>query len=359
MKLIDNKGVFYSSIREFCKIHGFCKSTVAGAIKRSNKFEKNGKSVWIYNGTVAPPNKAEKDSEYENYKTTRTVDFSFYKIEERDIISGDRYAIALFSDVHLEEKVELDSVLGLNEYNLTIAEERVKNYFRNLVICLKRDKVKLLYFGCLGDIISGFIHEELAQTNSLTPPEAILKAQSLIVSGLKYIITECPNIKIVFIGICGNHSRVTKKIQHNNGFKMSYEWILYNNIKDIASTLNLSIDFMIPRSEIAIIETPDKRRFVMAHGYQIKSSGTGTVCGIYPALQRLALKWEKTFKQDKIYIGHFHSCISIPNAVVNGSIIGVTPFGLSNGFFNEEPAQIYEVYDSEVGLLLTRKIYCN
>ena len=70
------------------------------------------------------------------------------------------------------------------------------------------------------------------------------------------------------------------------------------------------------------------------------------------------MKWDKIFGQDKIFIGHFHSCTSIPNAVVNGSIIGYNAYALSNGMPYEEPAQMYEVHDTKMGEILTRKIYC-
>ena len=300
--------------------------------------------------------------EYENFKALQNAtelpfekyDFKFHSHED-----GVRYAVALFSDAHIEETVEPASVLGKNEYNVSIAETRIKNYFNNLAICINKDHVEELIFASLGDTISGYIHDELAQTNGLTPSEATIKAQSLIYGGLKFL---CDNTKlnsIKFIGIVGNHSRTTKKIQHSNGYKLSFEWIMYQNIKNMCEITGLPIEFNIPESEMAVVDMPDGKRFVFVHGYQIKSGGNGTVCGIYPALNRLAMKWDRTFNQDKIYLGHFHSCVSIPNAVVNGSIIGFNSFALSNGFAYEEPAQMYEVYDTERGLLLTRKIYCD
>ena len=300
--------------------------------------------------------------EYENFKALQNAtelpfekyDFKFHSHED-----GVRYAVALFSDAHIEETVEPASVLGKNEYNVSIAETRIKNYFNNLAICINKDHVEELIFASLGDSISGYIHDELAQTNGLTPSEATIKAQSLIYGGLKFL---CDNTKlnsIKFIGIVGNHSRTTKKIQHSNGYKLSFEWIMYQNIKNMCEITGLPIEFNIPESEMAVVDMPDGKRFVFVHGYQIKSGGNGTVCGIYPALNRLAMKWDRTFNQDKIYLGHFHSCVSIPNAVVNGSIIGFNSFALSNGFAYEEPAQMYEVYDTERGLLLTRKIYCD
>lgn len=298
--------------------------------------------------------------EFKKYKEANTTNFEYYKIDSHSNLRNEnRYAIALLSDIHLEETVIPSSVLGLNEYNVSIAEKRVLKYFENLTKCLIKDKVETLILSMLGDNISGFIHDELPQCNGLTPPDAILKCQSLLVSGLKHIIDNCLGLKIKCIMINGNHGRVTKKIQHSNGFKMSYEWIMYNNIKSIFDSMGYkNIEFIIPESELALLEMQDGNRFIFIHGYQIKSGGTGTVCGIYPSLQRLAMKWDRVFHQTKIYLGHFHSCVSIPTATVNGSIIGYNAFALSNGFSCEEPAQMYELYGDNKDLLLTRKIYC-
>ena len=323
-------------------------------------------------GTVQQPiivkvkEEREDEEEYQEYlrqksqiEEVEALPFESYefKFDEKD--EGEKYAVALFSDAHIEETVNPQSVMSLNEYNTDIAKQRIQNYFSNLVHCLNKDEVSHLIFASLGDTISGYIHEELAQTNGLTPLEATQLAQGLIFNGLKFICEKSNVEDIYFIGIVGNHSRVTKKIQHANGYKMSYEWLMYQNIKRECEIAGLPITFNLPESEMAVVDTQDNRRFLFIHGFQIRSNGSGTVCGIYPALNRLCMKWDKIFHQDKIYLCHFHSCVSIPNAMVNGSIIGYNSFALSNGFGYERPAQQYEVYDTKIGLLLTRQIYCD
>lgn len=358
-RIIDESGKVYPSLRAFVRDLGLKRTTVRRALERDGYYKSDKCGICARyvdessDNTIITP---AVDADYEQWKNLRSDEFTYVKIEPRRHEEGSRYAVALFSDAHIEETVTSESVLGLNEYNVEIAEERIKAYFRNLLACCQRDKVETLYFASLGDTISGFIHSELEQENGLTPVEAVVKAQSILVSGLKYLCDG--GLRVIFIGIVGNHSRTTKKIQHANGFKMSYEWMMYKNVKNICEIIGLEVEFIIPNSEMAVIDTEDSRRFIFVHGYQIKSSGTNTVCGIYPALNRLAMKWDRTFHQDKIYLGHFHSCISIPSATVNGSIIGFNAYALSNGFAYEEPAQMYEVYDSEVGLLVTRKIYC-
>ena len=375
-KVRDNFGNEWDSIRGLAKELGVERCRVARVLKKEGAFKHDGKIYTLKSTPVIQVDVKDVDNEinnvnnglsitqeeYENFqalKNATELPFEKYDIKFKSHKDGVRYAIALFSDAHIEETVEPASVLGKNEYNVEIAETRIKNYFNNLATCINKDHVDELIFASLGDTISGYIHDELAQTNGLTPSEATIKAQSLIYCGLDFLCKNTNLNSIKFIGIVGNHSRTTKKIQHSNGYKLSYEWIMYQNIKNMCEITGLPVEFNIPESEMAVADMPDGNRFVFVHGYQIKSGGSGTVCGIYPALNRLAMKWDRTFNQDKIYLGHFHTCVSIPNATVNGSIIGFNSFALSNGFAYEEPAQMYEVYDSERGLLLTRKIYCD
>lgn len=359
-KLIGSNGDEFNSCRELERFIKVSHQLISRNLKNKGYFDYGGVRFKIKVDNY-PNKKEEKNEEFEafkQYKSVKALPFEIYNLKSREQLKGERYAVALFSDAHIEEVVKSSSVLGLNEYDIDIAKERIKNYFINLAECIKADNVKELIFASLGDTISGYIHDELAQSNALSPLEATMLAQSLIFSGMKYICDACKLSSIKFIGIVGNHSRTTKKMQHSNGYKLSYEWMMYKNIEQFCKTANLPIEFILPEAELAIVNTTDGKRFIFCHGYQIKSTGTGTVCGIYPALNRLSLKWGKTIQQDKIYLGHFHQCVSISNAVVNGSIIGYNAYSLSNGFSYEEPAQMYEVYDNKIGQLLTRKIYC-
>ena len=372
-EIVNELGQKFPSIRKLAEALHISKKRISNKLRAGEPFVYGGHTYTLsgvnYIGfenvnentetnEQTPVEYSQDYKDFLNAKKVSELPFEKYEFKFNKRKAGTRYAVALFSDAHIEETVKSASVMGLNEYNVKIARERIEKYFANLVSCLNTDKVEYLLFASLGDTISGFIHEELSQSNELTPLEATFEAQNLIYNGLKYICdnTELKHIK--FVGIVGNHSRVTNKIQHSNGYKMSYEWLMYKNIQKQAELEGLPIEFDIPESEMAIEDTSDGKRFLFIHGFQIKGSGNGTVCGIYPSLGRLSLKYGKVYKQDKIYLGHFHSCISIPNAVVNGSIIGYNSYALTNGFAYEEPAQMYELYDTNIGQLLTRQIYC-
>ena len=372
-EIVNELGQKFPSIRKLAEALHISKKRISNKLRAGEPFVYGGHTYTLSGVNYVGFNNVNENTEtneqtpveysqdykdFLNAKKVSELPFEKYEFKFNKRKAGTRYAVALFSDAHIEETVKSASVMGLNEYNVKIAKERIEKYFANLVSCLNTDKVEYLLFASLGDTISGFIHEELSQTNELTPLEATFEAQNLIYNGLKYICDNTELKRIKFVGIVGNHSRVTNKIQHSNGYKMSYEWLMYKNIQKQAELEGLPIEFDIPESEMAIEDTSDGKRFLFIHGFQIKGSGNGTVCGIYPSLGRLSLKYGKVYKQDKIYLGHFHSCISIPNAVVNGSIIGYNSYALTNGFAYEEPAQMYELYDTNIGQLLTRQIYC-
>ena len=372
-EIVNELGQKFPSIRKLAEALHISKKRISNKLRAGEPFVYGGHTYTLsgvnYIGfenvnentetnEQTPVEYSQDYKDFLNAKKVSELPFEKYEFKFNKRKAGTRYAVALFSDAHIEETVKSASVMGLNEYNVKIAKKRIEKYFANLVSCLNTDKVEYLLFASLGDTISGFIHEELSQTNELTPLEATFEAQNLIYNGLKYICDNTELKRIKFVGIVGNHSRVTNKIQHSNGYKMSYEWLMYKNIQKQAELEGLPIEFDIPESEMAIEDTSDGKRFLFIHGFQIKGSGNGTVCGIYPSLGRLSLKYGKVYKQDKIYLGHFHSCISIPNAVVNGSIIGYNSYALTNGFAYEEPAQMYELYDTNIGQLLTRQIYC-
>ena len=138
---------------------------------------------------------------------------------------------------------------------------------------------------------------------------------------------------------------------------MNYETLMYEHIRDVANAEKLPVEFIIPKGDKAVLDLPGNR-FLFEHGDAIRSKGIG-VCGIYPALGRYRLKMRETVGQTKLFIGHFHQCCQIAGATVNGSIVGFDNYALRNGFAWERPAQMYEVYDSSIGLLNTRQIYCD
>lgn len=361
----DEEGNSYGSITDFARLISKPRSTIASALIQRGVYHYCGKSYFkeetdslsIPGASADSVNVDPEYTEYLKIKNSGSPDFLHYDFTA-DTSEHHRYAVALFSDMHFEEGVTASSTLGLNEYDTDMAEQRVGNYFARLVRAINEDGIEELVFACLGDLIDGYLRESSMQENGLTPIEAVLKVQSLLYSGLSYVNDNTNLKRVIVVGLTGNHGRTTRKIQSNN-VKLNYEYLIYHNVKRECEHSGIPFEFAIPDSEIAVVTLPDGKVAVFAHGWQIKSQGTSTVCGIYPALNRLSMKWQRVFGQEHLFIGHFHSVISIPHVSVNGSIIGYNAFSMANGFSFERPAQLYQVFEENQGIVMTRTIYCD
>ena len=180
-KIVGNDGSSFESIRKMAKSIHVDRKRIRRDINEKGYFEHKGVAYSCIgakvegddNTKVVVVEKNHKDDkEYQEFlkaKEVKSQPFQIYKFKPFSTKKGHRYAVALFSDAHIEETVTPESVNFLNEYNLEIAERRIENYFRNLAACLAQDDVNELIFASLGDTISGYIHQELEQTNQLSP----------------------------------------------------------------------------------------------------------------------------------------------------------------------------------------------
>lgn len=262
------------------------------------------------------------------------------------------------SDWHADEVVKPSTVLGKNEYNKDIAEQRIKSFFANAIYMIKKKPVDNLVVGLLGDMIGGYIHDELAQTNSMSPMQGINFVKTLIISGLKKIHDELPDLQqITVVGICGNHTRTTRKMQFSNGFAMNHEFFMYKDIEQTLTLMGLSkFNFIIPESEFAYIDVYGKK-VLFAHGHQFRSAGG--IGGIYPAMFRWYSKMNQTIEIDKAMIGHYHSSIYTKEVCVNGSLKGYDAFALGHGLAYEEPQQTYVILNEKRGFIFYSPIFAD
>lgn len=268
-------------------------------------------------------------------------------------------AICLLSDVHIEEVVAKETVIGLNEFNPEIAKSRLDAFFTNSAKLISHDQrsydIKEVVLGCLGDIIGNWIHDELMQTNSMSPLAAISFAKSSILSGLKYWHDTLDVEKITFIGVVGNHGRTTKKSQFANATDVSMEYFMYKDIEEMARLLGLhKINFIIPKSEMAIVTIFDKR-LLFTHGTNIKYGGG--IGGLVVPVTKFFLRLSKTLRIDMMFIGHFHQMTWNKMFCTNGSVKGFDTYAFGKGLDFELPQQTKLVLHEKYGFTSYTPIY--
>lgn len=280
------------------------------------------------------------------------------KTKAKNSLDEGNTGFLIASDWHAEETVKASTVLGLNEFNLEISEQRIKNFFSNAIYMIKKKPVDNLVVGLLGDMIGGYIHDELAQTNGLSPMQGIVFVKKLIISGLKAIHDELPELqKIIVVGICGNHSRTTKRLQFNNGFALNFEYFLYKDIEQTLTLMGLTkFQYIIPEGDLAYLDIYGKK-ILFAHGFQFKSSGG--IGSIYPPMLRWFGKMNQVIKIDKAFLGHWHTSIYTKEVCINGSLKGYDAFAMGHGLSYELPQQTYVILNEKRGFIFYSPIFAD
>jgi hypothetical protein len=263
-------------------------------------------------------------------------------------------AFALASDWHVEEEVDPNTVNGLNEFNLEIADARIKKFFKTIVRLTEIERagadIETLVFAILGDTFSGYIHEELREANSLSPTQTILWLQERIVEGLE---TLKPHFKeIVIPTSIGNHGRTTIKPRHATAYKNSYEWLLYKVLE--AQTTDEKVRWQISDSYHNLMTVFDKRiRF--HHGDSLKYQGG--IGGLTIPVEKAIAAWNKSpARADLDIFGHWHTYQQNRNWLCNGSLIGHSAYAVSIKASFEPPAQTYFLLDKKRGRTMTTPI---
>ena len=265
--------------------------------------------------------------------------------------------IISLSDWHLEENVYAGQVSGFNEYNLKVAERRAFTIFQNILKCIKKESKDVQIDDCIiwlgGDFISGYIHDELIESNNLSPIEATRFAKRLLISGIEFLLKHS---KLNFILPCsvGNHGRTTKKMMASTGYKNNYEFGMYCDLQDYFKR-EKRIKFHIPISDDCYIEAFGKTlRFF--HGDALKYGGG--IGGLSIPLIKYLHRKDEQRKADFNFLGHFHQLLYPTHAsCVNGSLIGLSAYGYKIGFKPERPAQAFTLLDEKRGFTIKIPIF--
>ncbi len=289
-----------------------------------------------------------------------TSDIEIYELSPtKTSIGKETVSISLFSDFHCDEVVTLESVMGKNEYNAEIAKKRADNYFVNLVKLInhhqKNYTINRHVIGMLGDNIGGFIHEELRQTNSMTPLEGISFAKSVILSGFKYLQDNLNVQNIDVVCIVGNHARTTDKLPYNNITETSYEYFMYRDIEDMCKMIGLTkFNFIIPKASMAIINIFGKKYgFIHGNGFRFM----GGIGGLYIPLLKYFSRLSATFGIERLFFGHYHTTIDIKQAVGNGSFKGYDSYAMGKALDYEPPQQSLVLLNERRGFTNFQPIY--
>lgn len=265
---------------------------------------------------------------------------------------GSAVAFAIASDWHVEETVDPKTVNDLNSYNLDIAQQRVRAFFQKVVrlteIQRSGTKIDTLVLALLGDLMTGYIHEELRESNGLSPTETILWLQDEVAAGLALLEKHFSNIIIPCSW--GNHGRNTIKPRHATGAKNSYEWMLYHVLRKQMP----QFDWRISNGYHNYLEV-DGRTIRFHHGDDLKYQGG--VGGLTIPVEKAIAQWNKAIHADLDIFGHWHQSQQNPKWISNASLIGHNGYAIAIKAGYEPPSQTFFLMDAKRGRTVTCPIY--
>lgn len=292
----------------------------------------------------------------------RDHDFKEIKIVSADPGADENTVVSTLGDAHVEEHVDPVVINNLNTYGLDEAEKRIRRYFSRLVYMTNMFRkgglvINHLVLGILGDMITGYIHEEGLENNEASPTEASVFVAGLINDGLKFLSEKGDFKSIKVIMIRGNHGRTSKKKKFATGYKNSYEWMMYTMIhrlfkQDLTGYDNL--EFIIPKGEFAYVDVYHTTNS-FSHGDHFRY--IGGVGGVIIPFQKWIYRMNDILPANKRWIGHWHQYINIPGGNINSSVIGYNAFAMGIGAKPEPPMMQYQLIDSKRGYTINTPIY--
>lgn len=254
-------------------------------------------------------------------------------------------ALACASDWHIEEEVRPEQVAGRNVYNLEISAQRMTRFFESVRYAINFNrqifKIRDLVLWLGGDLITNYLHDDNIESNLLSPVQAIAYAQASIAAGIGHLLLDPELERIVIPCNDGNHGRLSDKTRSATRTANSIEWLLYTNLA-LMFRNEPRVQFQIAEGEHLYYDIYGRTvRFV--HGDQVKYNGG--IGGIMIPMYKALASWNTLKNADLTVCGHFHQLISLPDLIVNGSLIGYSPYSLSIKARFEPPAQAFTILD--------------
>jgi len=266
-------------------------------------------------------------------------------------------AVVPATDWHVEERISAEAVNGKNHFDLAEAEARIKRFYAKVLELIDWQgslaPVVELWHPLLGDLLSGYIHEELMETNSLSPTEACVFLQEMICSGIDLWQreTKLP----IFVPTCvGNHGRTTVKKRIKTSCKNSYEWLLYKTLaKYYASSTRV---YWQVGQGYHNTQTIMGRRVRFHHGDGLRYMGG--VGGITIPVNKSVAQWDKVDPVDFDVFGHWHTFLAhYPKWVSCGSLMGYSEYSVEIKAEFQHPTQTFIVIDRQYGLTQATPIF--
>lgn len=281
------------------------------------------------------------------------------------IINGKTSSVPILclGDWHYGEVVR-PSEAGGYQFNAEIAESRIRKTIEKTVSLTRDALAGLEYPGIicalLGDMTSGALHPELAESDEYSVFMSILRVRDLIVGAIRSLADEFGR---VFVPTAvGNHGRLLDRKPRAKGYSQrNTDWLVYQLVaRHFEGDPRVTV--MVPDSGETVFRVFG-RTFLLTHGDQLGTRGGDGIIGAIGPIMRGSLKTLRSVQSlgidiDHLIVGHWHQSIYLPQVTVNGTIKGPDEYSLKLlRAPAEDPSQTLMVMHPQHGLTFRQPLF--
>jgi hypothetical protein len=264
------------------------------------------------------------------------------------------------SDLHWGEVVDPRQIGGVNQYNVAIAQQRLRTAVEVTIDLLRNHVNGGKYPGIVlalgGDMVSGDIHEELTATNEAEMMPVLVDLWGALAWAIETLVAEFGNL----FGACvsGNHGRDTVKIRAKGRNFTSFDWLLYQFLAKRFES-DKRVRFLIPDGSDAHYSVMG-HRYLLTHGDQFRG-GDGMIGALGPIIRGDHRKRSRNAQIDMEYdtmlLGHWHQLIQLQRLIVNGSLKGYDEYAYQANFPFEPPRQALWLTHPDHGITFSAPVH--
>lgn len=269
--------------------------------------------------------------------------------------------VLLLTDTHFGETVYPEQVFNLNAYNDDIAELRMQRLAAGTIRVLtdylgKTYSYDGIVIACLGDVVTGWIHRELEETNTAPVMVTVGMATDWIIALIQSLASEFRRVH--FVGVVGNHDRTGKKVPAKFRAENSLTWAIYANLVRHFEHDD-EITFDIPKSAHGLFDVYDTT-FLALHGNDDRGGSgiSGAWAPVFRGDYKRSMRGlaasrgakDPGLVHDITVMGHWHQRIVTPTFIVGNTLKGYDEYAFVNSFAYSPPSQELLVVTPERGI---------
>lgn len=255
--------------------------------------------------------------------------------------SGDKESLLLLSDWH----IGLECENHWNKFNTEIAKERLSFLKQRVIDICINNNVSKINVCCMGDLISGIIHNNLRLENR----ENVVQQSIIVVEMISELLTSLSTLfEVDFYYVVGNHERISQN-KNDSLDKENFGYFILEMIKYRCLNVNgLTIHNNIVDDEIITFDIFGEK-IVATHG-----NNFGNLNTYIPKLTSML-----NYVPDYICVGHLHQNIEKTygktELIVNPSFSGVDSYAKNYGLIGKVSQKLI-IFSKEYGKECTYNI---